>query len=432
LIETIWRAKTGGKRQVGSEQDMARIGIAGAGIIGCATAVHLIEQGHDVTVFEKDLGGLPASVGNAGILAVPEIDPLARPDMILSAPKWLLDPRGPLTLRWQDLPALTPWLVSLLMAATPGRVKHSRIALLGLMQDALGAHDDLARMTGLSGHMTPTGALTIYDSEKAVDDAFRHSRENAALLGYMVEKLDVKQARARVPALEGNFAGGVLSAGYQTFLDPLALLRHLQAYVRERATLVDAAVESVRQEANGVTFLATGEAPATFDKVVIAAGVWSRTLVRQLGLRILLETERGYNTTFTNPQVTLDLPVFFAEHGFVATPLRNALRVGGAVELAKPEAPANFARAAAMRQKMRRYVPSLPETGGTEWMGRRPSTPDSVPVISLCPADPRIALAFGHGHLGLTLSAITGRKIAQLLNSGETPDLGPFSIQRFQ
>ena len=94
---------------------MARIGIAGAGIIGCATAVHLIEQGHDVTVFEKDLGGLPASVGNAGILAVPEIDPLARPDMILSAPKWLLDPLGPLTLRWQDLPALTPWLVSLLM-----------------------------------------------------------------------------------------------------------------------------------------------------------------------------------------------------------------------------------------------------------------------------------------------------------------------------
>lgn len=420
------------RQKVGSGQNMAHIGIAGAGIIGCATAVHLIEQGHDVTVFERDLGGLPASVGNAGILAVPEIDPLARPDMILSAPKWLLDPLGPLTLRWQDLPALTPWLVNLLMASTPAKVERSRTALLGLMREALGAHEDLARMTGLSGYMKPTGALTIFDSEKAVDAAFRHASENAALLGHTVEKLDAKQARARVPALEGNFAGGVLSAGYQTFLDPLVLLRQLQAYVRERGTLVDAEVESVRQEANGVTFLARGQTPATFDKVVISAGVWSRTLVRGLGLRVLLETERGYNTTFTNPQVTLDLPVFFAEHGFVATPLENALRIGGAVELAKPEAPANFARAAAMRQKMRRYVPSLPETGGTEWMGRRPSTPDSVPVISLCPADPRIALAFGHGHLGLTLSAITGRKIAQLLTSGETADLTPFSIRRFQ
>lgn len=420
------------RQKVGSGQNMARIGIAGAGIIGCVTAIHLIEQGHDVKVFEKDLGGLPASVGNAGILAVPEIDPLARPDMILSAPKWLLDPLGPLTLRWQDLPALTPWLANLLMAATPANVARSRKALLGLMREALGAHGDVARMTGLSGHMKPTGALTIFDSEKAVDAAFHHASENAALLGHTVEKLDAKRARARVPALEGNFAGGVFSAGYQTFLDPLALLRHLQAYVRERGTLVDAEVVSVRQEANGVTFLTRGETPATFDKVVISAGVWSRTLVRGLGLKVLLETERGYNTTFTNPQVTLDLPVFFAEHGFVATPLENALRVGGAVELAKPDAPANFARAAAMRQKMRRYVPSLPETGGTEWMGRRPSTPDSLPVISLCPADPRIALAFGHGHLGLTLSAITGRMIAELLNSGEKPDLAPFNIQRFQ
>jgi len=411
---------------------MARIGIAGAGIIGCATAVHLIEQGHEVTVFEKDIGGLPASVGNAGILAVPEIDPLARPDMILSAPKWLLDPLGPLTLRWQDLPALTPWLVNLLMAATPARVERSRAALLGLMRQALAAHDDLARMTGLTGHMKPSGALTIFDSEKAVEAAFRHESENAALLGYAVEKLTAAQARSRVSALEGNFAGGVFSAGYQTFLDPLALLRHLQAYVRQRGTVVDAEVQNVRQETNGVTFLARGQTPMTFDKVVISAGVWSRTLVRGLGLKVLLENERGYNTTFTDPQLTLELPVFFAEHGFVATPLKDALRVGGAVELAKPEAPANYARAAAMRQKMRRYVPSLPETGGTEWMGRRPSTPDSVPVISLCPHDPRIALAFGHGHLGLTLSAITGRKIAELLKSGETEELAPFSIQRFQ
>lgn len=411
---------------------MARIGIAGAGIIGCATAVHLIEQGHEVTVFEKDIGGLPASVGNAGILAVPEIDPLARPDMILSAPKWLLDPLGPLTLRWQDLPALTPWLVKLLLAATPGRVARSRTALLGLMREALGAHEDLARMTGLSGHMKPTGALTIFDTPKAVEAAYRHESENASLLGYSVEKLDSAEARSRVPALEGQFAGGVFSSGYQTFLDPLSLLRHLQAYIRQRATLIDAQVDAVRSDTDGVVIKVAGRDRQTFDKAVISAGVWSRELVRGLGLKVLLENERGYNTTFADPQVTLELPVFFAEHGFVATPLHRALRVGGAVELAKPDAPANFARAIAMRQKMRRYVPSLPERGGKEWMGRRPSTPDSVPVISLSPKDPRIALAFGHGHLGLTLSAITGRKTAELLEKGPQPGLEPFSIARFQ
>lgn len=411
---------------------MARIGIAGAGIIGCATAVYLIEQGHDVTVFEKDAGGLPASVGNAGILAVPEIDPLARPDMILSAPKWLMDPLGPLTLRWQDLAALMPWMIAFARAAAPARVSASRLALLGLMRSALAEHQALAAMSGLSGHMAPTGALTIFDNSKAVEAAFRHEQGNAALLGYAVEKLDAAQAQTRVPALEGKFAGGVLSHGYQTFADPLALLRHLQDHIRQRGRIVDATVEAVQSAADGVGLITAARDREMFDKVVISAGVWSRDLVRGLGLKVLLETERGYNTTYTDPQVKLEMPVFFAEHGFVATPMRNALRIGGAVELARPEAPANFARAAAMRSKMRRYVPSLPESGGTEWMGRRPSTPDSVPVIGLNPKDPRIAMAFGHGHLGLTLSAVTARAVTRLLSGGETADLAPFGIERFQ
>ncbi|MDO9418177.1 NAD(P)/FAD-dependent oxidoreductase [Pararhizobium sp.] len=411
---------------------MANIGIAGGGIIGCATALTLLDRGHTVTVFEKDAGGLPASVGNAGILAVPEIDPLARPDMLLAAPKWLLDPLGPLTLRWQDALALTPWLTRFLLSSRPGQVVKSRNALFGLMKTALADHEALAGMAGISGHMLASGALTLFDTQKAVDRAFEHETINAALLGYDIEKLDEAATRARVPALEGRFAGSVFSSGYRTFLDPLALLRRLQDQVRARSTFVDAAILAIAPSTDGITFVTNQNQRQTFDKAVISAGVWSRDLVRGLGLKVLLETERGYNTTFRDPAVTLELPVFFAEHGFVATPMWNALRIGGAVELAKPDAPANFARAAAMREKMRRYVPSLPETGGTEWMGRRPSTPDSVPVISLSPHDPRIGMAFGHGHLGLTLSAVTGRRLADLLDHGPVPDMAPFDIRRFQ
>ena len=163
-----------------------------------------------------------------------------------------------------------------------------------------------------------------------------------------------------------------------------------------------------------------------------AAGLFCAGIAGQRGLKVLLETERGYNTTFMNPSTTLEMPVFFSEHGFVATPFENALRIGGAVELAAPEAPANYKRAAAMRRKMRRYVPDLQEDGGTEWMGRRPSTPDSIPVISLHPRDPRIAFAFGHGHLGLTLSATTGRHVARLLAGEGESALAPFSIARFR
>ncbi len=411
---------------------MAHIGIVGGGLIGCASALHLLEQGHTVTILERDAGGLPASVGNAGILATPEIDPMARPDMLLSVPKWLLDPLGPLTLRWQDLPALTPWLIRLLLSARASKVAASRAALLYLMKTAENDHLRLGQFVGISGHIRDTGAMTIFDSATTRDKVFAHEAENAKLIGCNVEKLDVEEARRRVPALQGNFAGAVFNDGHKTFEYPLTFLRRLQAALRERAALVDATVSSVAQAESGVLVRTEGGREFTFDKLAITAGIWSRRFVADLGLKVLLETERGYNTTFMNPSTTLEMPVFFGEHGFVATPFENALRIGGAVELASPEAPANYKRAAAMRRKMRRYVPDLQEDGGTEWMGRRPSTPDSIPVISLHPGDPRIAFAFGHGHLGLTLSATTGRHVARLLAGNGESALAPFSITRFQ
>ncbi|WP_313525579.1 FAD-binding oxidoreductase [Shinella sp.] len=411
---------------------MAHIGIVGGGLIGCASALHLLEQGHAVTILERDAGGLPASVGNAGILATPEIDPIARPDMLLSVPKWLLDPLGPLTLRWQDLPALTPWLVRLLLSARASKVAASRAALLYLMKTAETDHLRLGQFVGISGHIRDTGAMTVFDSAAARDKVFAHETENAKLIGCNVEKLDVEEARRRVPALQGAFAGAVFNDGHKTFEYPLTFLRRLQAALRERAALVDATVSSVAQAESGVLVRTEGGREFTFDRLAITSGIWSRRFVADLGLKVLLETERGYNTTFMNPSTTLEMPVFFSEHGFVATPFENALRIGGAVELASPEAPANYKRAAAMRRKMRRYVPDLQEDGGTEWMGRRPSTPDSIPVISLHPRDPRIAFAFGHGHLGLTLSATTGRHVARLLAGEGESALAPFSIARFQ
>src|SRR5690606_21173710 len=153
---------------------------------------------------------------------------------------------------------------------------------------------------------------------------------------------------------------------------------------------------------------------------------------RGLGLSVSLETERGYNTTWASPPVDIGLPVFFAEHGFVATPLADGLRVGGAVEMAAVDAPPNYARAAAMRRKMRRYVPDLPDAGGIEWMGRRPSTPASRPVVGAAPTAARSVFAFGHGHLGLTLSAATARHVAALVAGRPDPLLAPFGIERFQ
>jgi D-amino-acid dehydrogenase len=411
---------------------MANTAIIGAGIIGSAIATWLLDAGHEVTVFEADPEGLPTSSGNAALLAFPEIAPIASPGMMGAVPGWLLDPLGPLTLRWADVPALTPWLLKFLSNATPGQAARARAALGFLMHSALDDHQAMAAMTGHQSHLRQTGYLSIHDTEATLSAAAREAAAVERELGYPFERLTAEAARTLVPQLEGQFFGAVHQPIYWMVSNPLTVLRHVQGFVRERSTLVGGKVRTVEPSANGVSVIGVDGASTSFDKVVVAAGVWSRDLVRQLGLKVLLETERGYNTTFTDLDWNLPIPVGFGDHGFIASPLVDGLRVGGAVELAKPESPPNFARAKAMRTKMRRYVPALPE-GGKEWMGRRPSTPDSIPVISAHPQDPRIVFAFGHGHLGLTLSAVTGRLVAGLVaGTAKAQELQPFSISRFQ
>jgi D-amino-acid dehydrogenase len=409
---------------------MARIAVVGAGIIGSAVAVRLIGEGHEVTIFDPDPDGLPASSGNAALIALPEIAPIASPGILGAVPGWLLDPLGPLTLRWRDIPAMLPWLLAFFGSATPGAGASARAALTMLMRTALDDHEALGRMAGLTGHLRQTGYVSVHDSRRSLDAAMHEAELVTAALGYEFEAVSPERARQLVPQLEGPFFGAVHQPVYWMASNPLTILRHFQGFVGSRGRMVPARVIGLEQSNDGITVRTASGHHESFEKIVVAAGVWSRELVRGLGLRVLLETERGYNTTFTDLDWNLPMPVGFSDHGFIASPLVDGLRIGGAVELAKPGSPPNFDRAKAMRTRMRRYVPALPEDG-IEWMGRRPSTPDSLPVISLHPRDDRIAFAFGHGHLGLTLSAVTARLVASLLVKPDRAP-SPFDIKRFQ
>ena len=411
---------------------MSRIGVVGGGIIGASIAAWLIADGHNVTLFERDPDGQPASAGNAGILALAEIAPLARPGVLAQVPRWLLDPLGPLSLRLRDAPAFAPWLIGFLRAANHAHGEHAAAALAFLMASALADHEELARRTGMVDHFRRTGSLSVFDTKASLASAEAEWVETRRHLGFAFEKLTPAQTRALVPGLAGDFVGAIHSPDGWMVTDPLDILRAVQRRVAGNAPLETAPVATLRPSEGAVAVVAESGRVETFDRVVVAAGVWSRDLVKRLGLKVLLESERGYNTTFPGPPIRIAMPITFADHGFVATPLKDSLRVGGAVELAAIDAPPNFARARGMRTKMRRYFPDLPETGGIEWMGRRPATPDSLPVIGAHPRDPRILFAFGHGFLGLTLAATTARHIAGLIAGRHEARLAPFGIERFQ
>ena len=159
------------------------------------------------------------------------------------------------------------------------------------------------------------------------------------------------------------------------------------------------------------------------DRIVICAGAWSTRLINPLTkLRIPLDTERGYNTTLPRGAFELKRQLIFGNHGFVVTPLDTGVRVGGAVELGGLDLPPNYARSKSMLGKAAEFLPGLKTAGGVEWMGFRPSIPDSLPVIGALPEDPSILLAFGNGHLGLTQSAAMGRLISDLV-AGKAPGI---------
>jgi D-amino-acid dehydrogenase len=171
------------------------------------------------------------------------------------------------------------------------------------------------------------------------------------------------------------------------------------------------------------------------DAVVVAAGAFSGALAAQLGARVPLDTERGYHITLKSPSVMPRVPLLEAEGKWFATPMTAGLRLAGTVEFAGLDAAPNWLRANALVDQLPKLLPHLNHRAigdADRWMGRRPSLPDSRPVIGRSPRFVNAVLAFGHAHVGLTSAAMTGRLVAQLL-TGERPsiDLSPFAPDRF-
>jgi D-amino-acid dehydrogenase len=183
---------------------------------------------------------------------------------------------------------------------------------------------------------------------------------------------------------------------------------------------------------NGVNAVVTDAGALAADLVAVAAGAWSKPLAGALGCAVPLDTERGHHVTLPEPGIEPRVPVVSSELRFCATPMAMGLRLGGTVEFAGLDAPPDPTRYQAMLQQAKRLYPALNTRGASYWMGHRPSLPDSLPVIGRAPGHANAYLAFGHGHIGLTTAAITGRAIADKVAGRAPPfDLAPFRADRF-
>ena len=394
------------------------IAVIGAGIVGLAVAYHLVLDGEDVKIIDRDPAGDKASFGNAGGIAVTEMVPASVPGLAWKVPGWLLDPLGPLAVRPGHAVRLLPWLWRFAQAGRPAEMERIAGALAALNGRV---YDDLVPMlarAGLAGELSRPGALTVYESRGAFE---RDAAEWALKRQHGVETVTLERSEieAMEPALGKRAVCGVFTPQWGHVSDPKRIVDGLREWLRQQGVTISkgevARVEDVAAE-----------------RVVVAAGAWSGRLARQLGDRVLIESERGYNTTIPAPGVTLGREIIFAERKFVATPLACGLRIGGAAEFGGLEAAANYRRSRMLATLAGLYLPGLATEGGTEWAGHRPTTPDSLPVIGASRRKPSVFYAFGHGHLGLTQAATTGRLVADLMAGRAPPiDLAPYGIGRF-
>ncbi|MCK7613227.1 NAD(P)/FAD-dependent oxidoreductase [Roseibium sediminicola] len=406
--------------------------IIGAGVVGLATAASLVQRGYAVTIVDREGPAAGASQGNAAAIAWTDVAPMASPGLWKQAIKWLADPLGPLSIRPAYALAILPWMLRFLAASSRKRVARSTEALVELNGAALPAWENLWRASGTHNQVRRDGCLELFDTDASLSDARSGWAEQRGY-GIEVEELTAARLRELEPDLSERVVGGALVPGWIQVDEPKQLCLTIASWLESQGVHFETGeVAQILPRENGCELLLKDGSRTDVECLVIACGAWSRALAGQLGDRIPLDTERGYNITVPEPGVSVKRMIMLPGHGFVMSPLSTGLRVGGAVEFGGLSLPANWKRVDAMVAKARLFYPGLKTEGGKRWMGFRPSLPDSLPVISPASGHANIFYAFGHAHHGLTQSAVTGELIADMIDgTGPLIDPAPFRADRF-
>jgi len=411
---------------------MTDVVVVGAGIVGVCCASYLRRDGLEVTLIDQEGPGEGASKGNAGALSPGSCVPLAMPGVVRKVPGWLTDPEGPLSIRPAYLPRALPWLLRFVRSARPARVAQISDALRALHRNVFECYEPLVARAGCADLIRRTGTMVVYRSQEAFD-ASRREWDMRRERGARLQVISGAQLRELEPALAPTHTHGVLSPDHGYVADPHRLVTRLaERFVQDGGRLERGRVLALgRGPDGGVEIHLEGRAISA-PRVVIAAGARSTELTSTIGIRLPLETQRGYHVTLSEPGFVPRIPVSSSEGKFYATPMEGGLRVAGTVEFAGLDAPPDYRRARKLLAQVKTLYPQVRTESFTEWMGHRPCMPDSLPVIDRAPGFDAVLLAFGHGHNGMTSGPVTGRLVADLV-AGRPPfiDVAPYSARRF-
>ncbi len=405
--------------------------VVGGGIVGACCGYALQRRDFDVTLIEQAEPGRAASFGNSGSIGLASVPPLGMPGMLKDLPKMLLNPVHPLILRWRHLPQSLPWLRRFARALSPGRVEAISGARAALLSHAGNAYEGLLAEIGHPELIYASGLIFVFETQAAFEGAKsgvalrrRHGIEAQEMTGPALRELE--------PAISHKVVAGVHYPVVRTVTDPLTLTQAILTAFQERGGQVaNEQVTGFEHGSQGVAAVLTKSGRRPCDLVVIAAGAWSAELARQLGDKMFVVPERGYHIMIARPAQSPAIPLVSGDRNVSIVKMTHGLRMTTMAEFAAIDAPPDHQRALRVFQGAAGVVRDLELDVASSWMGSRPSTPDSLPVIGRSLRSRNVIYAFGHGHLGLTFGAVTGNLVGQLARD-ETPnfDIAPYRPDR--
>ncbi|WP_022978003.1 NAD(P)/FAD-dependent oxidoreductase [Nevskia ramosa] len=406
--------------------------ILGGGVIGLSVALFCLRAGRAVTILEQKTPGSAASHGNCGTIT-PSHLPLHAPGTLAKALKWMLKADAPLRIKPSLDPALLGWLLRfaklcnerdfLATAQTKAiLLKASRLRLEQLIADE-----------GLACEFERSGTLYVYREIAG----YEHAAPDAALLrslGIPCVALDGPALRAREPALNDSVAGGYFHPD-DARLRPNTYIAELVRAVRAAGGVIEQGVQITGFEtANGrIDSVQTSGGRYRGRDVVLALGAWSPQFGQALGLKIPIQPGKGYSITYSRPGIAPVIPMVLKERSVCVTAWDSGYRLGSTMEFAGYDSSLNRLRLDALSRGAAEYLQEpVGPTVEEEWYGWRPMTPDDLPIIGRAPHLANLTLATGHGMLGVSLSAITGQLVAELLSDRPPSlDLAPYAPTRF-
>lgn len=412
-----------------TEHISTEIAVIGAGVVGLAIAERLSSQGRDVVLCDPNLPGSGASYGNAGTIADYAVLPVGTPDVLRSLPSLLFNKNSPLAIRRAALPSLLPWLIRFARQSLPAAAERNAAAIARLLADACPSWETLAEQVGGQDIVQRRGCLYLYETAKAFAAAGTDmaGRRTLGISVDLIRPEALSQMEPGLPEVEG---GAAFFPNAIFLSDPGAMVQRLAAHVRKKAAFIQARAETLSRRYDGLVVEGPG-LRLHARRVVIAAGAHSKSLARQAGDIVPLDTERGYHAEWDMKTARLTRPTCPTSRGFYLCPMTGRLRVAGTVELGGLTEPPSPHRIDRLVEGARSIFPDLGQPDRT-WMGFRPSMPDSLPVIGPSRGGNDVIHAFGHGHIGLTLAPITARIVADLI-AGRPPemDISAYRADRF-